>query len=186
MFGMGTGGSLRLLSPERSGAPASRCRAERRAFHHSRFRLPAHVSSAIQLPPDFLLWLPLRFGSALALPRLQLKVLAPSKPHRLEALVRPTKAFPFPPSTLSHKPSRFAWIVFASSPFASSPLGSLASFNSTLHSPHSFQDQALDRLVSPSSTRYRASTDDLSTLSSSRGLTCLMQWQFYSLGGLHA
>ena len=56
----------------------------------------------------------------------------------------------------------------------------------TLHSPHSFQDQALDRLVSPSSTRYRASTDDLSTLSSSRGLTCLMQWQFYSLGGLHA
>ena len=105
MFGMGTGGSLRLLSPERSGAPASRCRAERRAFHHSRFRLPAHVSSAIQLPPDFLLWLPLRFGSALALPRLQLKVLAPSKPHRLEALVRPTKASPFPPSTLSHKPS---------------------------------------------------------------------------------
>ena len=94
MFGMGTGGSLRLLSPERSGAPASRCRAERRAFHHSRFRLPAHVSSAIQLPPDFLLWLPLRFGSALALPRLQLKVLAPSKPHRLEALVRPTKASP--------------------------------------------------------------------------------------------
>ena len=48
------------------------------------------------------------------------------------------------------------------------------------------QDQALDRLVSSSSTRYRASTDDLSTLSSSRGLTCLIQWQFYSPGGLHA
>ena len=37
----------------------------------------------------------------------------------------------------------------------------------------SFQDQALDRLVSSSSMRYRTSTDDLSTLSSSRGLTSL-------------
>ena len=35
-----------------------------------------------------------------------------------------------------------------------------------------FQDQALDRLVSPSSIHYCTSTDDLSTLSSSRGLTC--------------
>ena len=34
-----------------------------------------------------------------------------------------------------------------------------------------FQDQALDRLVSPSSIHYCTSTDDLSTLSSSRGLT---------------
>ena len=36
-----------------------------------------------------------------------------------------------------------------------------------------FCNQALDRLVSSSSIRYRTSTDDLSTLSSSRGLTCL-------------
>ena len=35
----------------------------------------------------------------------------------------------------------------------------------------SSQDQALDRLVSPSSIHYCTSTDDLSTLSSSRGLT---------------
>ena len=47
-------------------------------------------------------------------------------------------------------------------------------------------DQALDRLVSPSSIHCCTSTDDLSTLSSSRGLTCSWQWQFYSLGGLHA
>ena len=33
-------------------------------------------------------------------------------------------------------------------------------------------DQALDRLVSSSSIRYRTSTDDLSTSSSLRGLTC--------------
>ena len=47
-------------------------------------------------------------------------------------------------------------------------------------------DQALDLLVSPSSTRYRASTDDLSTSSSLRGLTCFKQWQSSSSGGLHA
>ena len=52
--------------------------------------------------------------------------------------------------------------------------------------PNSFLDQALDLLVSSSSIRYRTSTDDLSTLSSSRGLTCFIQWQFYSPGGLHA
>ena len=47
-------------------------------------------------------------------------------------------------------------------------------------------DQALDRLVSSSCTHYCASTDDLSTSSSLRGLTCYIQWQFYSPGGLHA
>ena len=47
-------------------------------------------------------------------------------------------------------------------------------------------DQALDRLVSPSSTPHSASTDDLSTSSSLRGLTCLKQWQSSSSGGLHA
>ena len=38
-------------------------------------------------------------------------------------------------------------------------------------SPSWLSDQALGRLVSPSFTRYRASTDDLSTWSSPRGLT---------------
>ena len=43
-----------------------------------------------------------------------------------------------------------------------------------VHSPlfPSLQDQALDRLVSSSSIHCCTSTDDLSTLSSSRGLTC--------------
>ena len=54
------------------------------------------------------------------------------------------------------------------------------------HSLFFSSDQALDLLVSPSSTRYRASTDDLSTSSSLRGLTCLKQWQSSSSGGLHA
>ena len=40
-------------------------------------------------------------------------------------------------------------------------------------SPSWLSDQALGRLVSPSFTRYRASTDDLSTWSSPRGLTRL-------------
>ena len=50
----------------------------------------------------------------------------------------------------------------------------------------SSSDQALDRLVSPSSTPHSASTADLSTSSSLRGLTCFMQWQSSSSGGLHA
>ena len=57
---------------------------------------------------------------------------------------------------------------------------------STFFLKSSSSDQALDRLVSPSSIHCCTSTDDLSTLSSSRGLTCSWQWQFYSLGGLHA
>ena len=59
-------------------------------------------------------------------------------------------------------------------------------FHSPLPRFLSLPDQALDRLVSPSSTRYRASTDDLSTSSSLRGLTCFKQWQSSSSGGLHA
>ena len=47
-------------------------------------------------------------------------------------------------------------------------------------------DQALDRLVSTSSTPHSASTADLSTSSSLRGLTCFKQWQSSSSGGLHA
>ena len=56
----------------------------------------------------------------------------------------------------------------------------------TSHSPSSSSDQALDRLVSASSTPHSASTADLSTSSSLRGLTCFMQWQSSSSGGLHA
>ena len=43
----------------------------------------------------------------------------------------------------------------------------------TSHSSSSSLDQALDRLVSASSTPHSASTADLSTSSSLRGLTCL-------------
>ena len=109
MFGMGTGGSLRLLSPERSGAPASCCRAL------------ARTASAF----------------------------APSKPHRsgFAAHARPRRLC---------------------SPADTSQISS---------------DQALDRLVSSSSTRCRASTDDLSTLSSSRGLTCLHSGNSILWGG---
>ena len=95
-----------------------------------------------------------------------------------------TFSLPLPlsrPVPLPHKSSRFRVLV---SPFGSTSVSPTP--YSLFPTPFFFQDQALDRLVSPSSTRYRASTDDLSTLSSSRGLTCLLQWQFYSLGGLHA
>ena len=58
---------------------------------------------------------------------------------------------------------------FASLPSAFASLRSPTPF-CLLPSPSS-QDQALDRLVSPSSIHCCTSTDDLSTLSSSRGLT---------------
>ena len=69
--------------------------------------------------------------------------------------------------------------------FKTAQVQELTSYPNTLLSLSS-PDQALDRLVSPSSTRYRASTDDLSTSSSLRGLTCFKQWQSSSSGGLHA
>ena len=153
MFGMGTGGSLRLLSPEtKQGldpfAAAFLLTSDRPSnglpTSFERLSLPPSFSrqSAFELPPGFLLWLSL-------LPQLW----------------------------ASHPQNRTGWIVGCPT-------------KASLQSSHSLtiilQDQALDRLVSPSSMRYRTSTDDLSTLSSSRGLTCSKQWQFFSLGGLHA
>ena len=59
-------------------------------------------------------------------------------------------------------------------PFRNSRHFSFADPQSSLPlSPSWLSDQALGRLVSPSFTRYRASTDDLSTWSSPRGLTRL-------------
>ena len=104
----------------------------------------------------------------------------------------PLSGFPFlaftiawMPLSLSHPPhpqNRTGRSSASSDQDAASLLRNfaLASLKSVL------SDQALDRLVSSSSIRYRTSTDDLSTLSSSRGLTCLLQWQFFSPGGLHA
>ena len=45
---------------------------------------------------------------------------------------------------------------------------------------HFFLGQALDLLVSVSSICYHTSTSDLSTTSSTWGLTCLMQWEILS------
>ena len=150
MFGMGTGGSLRLLSPEivwgsRPSLP--------------RFLLtPVGIRTASRLP-----------FSAFA-PGFDTLCLAPSKPHRLVSLrLSDQDRLRSPSHSLSQTffVASVLWLASFLPP-------SQASFNSTLHSPNStlFQDQALDRLVSPSSIRYRTSTDDLSTLSSSRGLTC--------------
>ena len=94
---------------------------------------------------------------------------APSKPHRLEIPLCLTKTL------LPLFETVFSGLHFWC------PCGFLR-----LSQTFWLSDQALDRLVSSSSIRYRTSTDDLSTLSSSRGLTCFKQWQFYSPGGLHA
>ena len=90
MFGMGTGGSLRLLSPERSRAPALRCRLERSAFHRSRCRLPVDASRQYNCLPASL--------SGFSFPA---SGFAPSKPHRLDCFAPPTKIRSFNPHILS-------------------------------------------------------------------------------------
>ncbi len=99
---------------------------------------------------------------------------APSKPHRPECPSPSDHDFDF---HSSHSLTNFLWFQFQVS-----VLGPASHSRTQLFlfpGPYSliplskiFQDQALDRLVSSSSIRYRTSTDDLSTLSSSRGLTC--------------
>ena len=86
-------------------------------------------------------------------------------------------------------PQTFTLPNLPSLPFALSTASALSSFLRFLRLLFDglpFSDQALDRLVSPSSTPHSASTDDLSTSSSLRGLTCFKQWQSSSSGGLHA
>ena len=175
MFGMGTGGSLRLLSPETKLSLDS--------FAAARSRHPVgHQRPPVCLRSDSRSSRPPRFAPQPCPPHPQNRT-GSSSVHRL------TKALHFALietfySLLSHKPlapgfpgSRSHWTSFAHG------------FPQALPVPCSlfpFLDQALDRLVSSSSIRYRTFTDDLSTLSSSRGLTCSKQWQFYSPGGLHA
>ena len=182
MFGMGTGGSLRLLSPERSRAPAFCCRAfgfRQSAFElppdlpsfRARFRLPPDVGSAIDLPPDFLR--PgFRFEVPLSIPFLQFRASHPQNRTGRNFRLRLTMTSTSIPLTFSHKLS----LVSVSGLGLRSCLTlSHSAFPDpwSLFPNPSFQDQALDRLVSSSSIRYRTSTDDLSTLSSSRGLTSL-------------
>ena len=120
VFGMGTGGSLQLSSPETFSLPF--------ALRSFAFFAPASASL---------------------------------------------------PHSRSLRPSGFAPLPHASRASASLPphLQNCTGSRVDQQFKHSLilslSDQALDRLVSPSSTRYRASTDDLSTSSSLRGLTCL-------------
>ena len=131
MFGMGTGGSLRLLSPE------------------------------------------------------TLVALAPSKPHRSESLASlpDLDSLASLLSTFSHNLSRFRFRSLVSSPGLPLSLSPVLLLPSPFSLLPLFQDQALDLLVSPSSMRYRTSTDDLSTLSSSRGLTYLRSGNSLLWGG---
>ena len=132
MFGMGTGGSLRLLSPEIV------C-----AFHSLRRFLCAFASRA------------------------------PSKLHRSRAALR-SLPLHFSQVPLSLPPLSARFCSLLRFPSRNSRHFSFADPQSSLPlSPSWLSDQALGRLVSPSFTRYRASTDDLSTWSSPRGLTRL-------------
>ena len=117
--------------------------------------------------------------------RLRFPCLAPSKPHRFGSLPLTDHVcfrFPltFPLPLWLRLRFRFSQITPGQVPLP----GPFPAYRLRFRSRFGFscslfpstcslllQDQALDRLVSPSSIRYRTSTDDLSTLSSSRGLT---------------
>ena len=162
MFGMGTGGSLRLLSPETRGASAFCC------------RLSGSVGSAKQRPPDF--------------PSSASHQVFPHPQNRTgsSSVCRLTKASYFALLETLSAFSQTTGSGILRFKVSLDQLRSRSLARSSCSLFPSFQDQALDRLVSSSSIRYRTFTDDLSTLSSSRGLTCFKQWQFYSPGGLHA
>ena len=163
MFGMGTGGSLRLLSPERSGAPALRCRASslRRAGLRSASRLPFQaLASALDFHPLL----------SLAASGFDTLCLAPSKPHRLDCLWPDQDLIQSSHSLTNHSFGFASTFAFGSLPSALALVRSPTPYS--LFTTPCSQDQALDRLVSSSSIHYCTSTDDLSTLSSSRGLTC--------------
>ena len=166
---MGTGGSLRLLSPETLFSLDSTASA-----------LPGSVGPpSIGRPTAFL-----RFAVAGCVLRFALCssrfALRPSHPPHLQnrtgRVVRTALTMGRSPFTrnVSTFPLRFPQAL----PPDSSPLRfPPAPFAYWLRTPIfrsqlSLSDQALDRLVSSSSTHCCASTDDLSTLSSSRGLTC--------------
>ena len=145
MFGMGTGGSLRLLSPEivwlfSSLLSSALQRSPRLRF--SRTFKTAQDSQAASLPVA-----PLLSGSACASPSVRFAL----------ARFAPRSQFKTLPSLFLS--SLCLPVVHRSSDFPAPQL------------LHWLSDQALGRLVSPSFTRYRASTDDLSTWSSPRGLT---------------
>ena len=150
MFGMGTGGSLRLLSPEIWGCQGG---ALPFAFPFGllRFALP-------RVPPLCFPLGPLRFASLSSHPQNRTGSLSLCS-------VRPRLPFA----------TRFDILQITSTVSGFVPRSRIL-LSLLLFPVHSslfpyFQDQALDRLVSPSSIHYCTSTDDLSTLSSSRGLT---------------
>ena len=160
---MGTGGSLRLLSPETRGASAFCC------------RLSLSVASAFERPPDFLFRRSLPLWISILCFRSQLQALTHCVSHPQNRtgwiVFGPTKTS-FNPRILSQTISSVSLRLSLSVPFPPLSLW----FVLLLPTPYSLlpalQDQALDRLVSSSSIHYCTSTDDLSTLSSSRGLTC--------------
>ena len=130
--------------------------------------LPPSLSPSVRqyncLPTDSFLGLPL-LGCAPGV--LTLCVLRTLKTAQVGFLVAPDQGAPFIPD-----------ILFLTNLLRASLSGLWFRFALAFPIPYSlipipsFQDQALDRLVSPSCMCYHTSTDDLSTLSSSRGLTC--------------
>ena len=160
MFGMGTGGSLRLLPPEIFLGFASRAlnvfrfslRAPPRTSSSPSLRLRPSVRSSFRLPllPRF---------------RLPLSVPASLRSSRAPLTFKTAQVF------LTQRSASLASAL----PAPAVPASAFP-FRASL-------DQALDLLVSSSSIRCRTSTDDLSTSSSLRGLTLFQDGNSLLQGG---
>ena len=152
---MGTGGSLRLLSPEIGRGP----RPIAAAFTLRRFNFRQSLASVSTASPQ-------GFASASTF------VSAFASQLRLRTLKTAQVALAFA-SALRFRSARLTMARFYFALRHSLSLRLRARLLSLASASFLFlQDQALDRLVSSSSMPYGTSTDDLSTLSSSRGLTC--------------
>ena len=166
MFGMGTGGSLRLLSPETKQGLDPFAAA---------FLVPS-VRPSNGLPTSFG-----RFSARASHP--QNRTGRSSSLARL-TLTRSLLSFDILSQSFSLRLVRLCFVSLRLPCFrlSASALRRLSTPLSTLQTPL-FQDQALDLLVSSSSIRYRTSTDDLSTSSSLRGLTYLRSGNSLLWGG---
>ena len=145
-------------------------------FGAFRCRLPLSVASAFERPPDFLFRRSLPLWISILCFRSQLQALTHCVSHPQNrtgwkfSSTRPR--CPTLPRILSQTISSVSLRLSLSVPFPPLSLWFVLLLPTPFSLLPALQDQALDRLVSSSSIHYCTSTDDLSTLSSSRGLTC--------------
>ena len=148
MFGMGTGGTLRLLSPEILGCA-------RTPLRFLTLALAQAPSLLLSFLPRSRLHSRSSFFASLSLPS------ATPAPDTLPCFFPSTSLLPASALLFAHLENRTGKFDLS------------VRLLSSLSQLRFFLDQALDLLVSSTFICYHTSSDDLSTSSSLRGLTCL-------------